>query len=46
MIRENKKKGINTMMAVLLFILLAFILVLFFYYGYNLIKNLLQRGFQ
>jgi len=44
--RVSKKKGISTMLAVLLFIALAFIIILFVYYGYDLIKGLFEKGFR
>jgi len=43
---KNIKRGIIPQHALLIFVLFIFIIVLFLYFGYNLIKNLLLRGFQ
>lgn len=42
---RKKMKGQNTYLAVIVFIVLAFIIILFIYYNYNLIQALFQKGF-
>lgn len=44
LIDNSNKKAVTTMLAVLVFIVLAIIIVLFVYFSYDLIKTLFEKG--